>query len=89
MTTYHDDVSDDQSENLKRIVDFHNSEDERLGFQCPLQRYETTQKPMGCEVLYVSQTGMEIADEDCRRHLRSIRASSTEARKMDRFIFSQ
>jgi N-acetylmuramoyl-L-alanine amidase len=62
VTTYHDDVSDDQSENLNRIVDFHNSKTRDLDISVHFNAYQTTSKPMGCEVLYVSSTGMEIAD---------------------------
>jgi N-acetylmuramoyl-L-alanine amidase len=62
VTTYHDNVSDDQSENLKRIVDFHNAQTRDLDVSVHFNAYQTTQKPMGCEVLYVSQTGQEIAD---------------------------
>ena len=63
VTTYHDDVSDSQSENLDRIVDFHNSKTRDLDISVHFNAYQTTSKPMGCEVLYVSSTGMEIADE--------------------------
>jgi len=63
VTTYHDNVSDDQSENLNRIVDFHNAQTRDLDISVHFNAYETTQKPMGCEVLYVSSTGQEIADE--------------------------
>lgn len=63
VTTYHDNVSDDQSENLTRIVDFHNSKTRDLDVSVHFNAYETTQKPMGCEVLYVSSSGQEIADE--------------------------
>ena len=62
VTTYHDDVSNTQSENLDRIVDFHNSKTRDLDISVHFNAYQTTQKPMGCEVLYVSSTGMEIAD---------------------------
>ena len=63
VTTYHDNVSDDQSENLNRIVDFHNAQTRDLDISVHFNAYETTQKPMGCEVLYVSSTGQEIADD--------------------------
>jgi hypothetical protein len=63
VTTYHDDVSDTQSENLDRIVDFHNSKTRDLDISVHFNAYQDTSKPMGCEVLYVSSTGMEIADE--------------------------
>jgi N-acetylmuramoyl-L-alanine amidase len=62
VTTYHDNVSDDQSENLRRITDFHNAQTRDLDVSVHFNAYQTTQKPMGCEVLYVSQTGQEIAD---------------------------
>lgn len=62
-TTFHDDVSQSQSENLDRIVDFHNSKTRDLDISVHFNAYETTSKPMGCEVLYVSSGGMEIADE--------------------------
>ena len=62
VTTYHDNVSDDQSENLGRIVDFHNAQTRDLDISVHFNAYETTQKPMGCEVLYVSSTGKELAD---------------------------
>lgn len=63
VTTYWDDVSTSQNENLERIVDFHNAQTRDLDVSVHFNAYETTSKPMGCEVLYVSQTGMEIADE--------------------------
>jgi len=62
-TTYIDKVSTTQNENLNRIVDFHNSQTRDLDVSVHFNAYETTSKPMGTEVLYVSQTGMEMADE--------------------------
>ena len=55
VTTYHDDVSDDQSENLQRIVDFHNGKSRDLDVSVHFNAYQTTSKPMGTEVLYVTQ----------------------------------
>jgi N-acetylmuramoyl-L-alanine amidase len=52
---FHDDVSTSQSENLDRIVDFHNSKTRDLDISVHFNAYETTSKPMGCEVLYVTQ----------------------------------
>jgi N-acetylmuramoyl-L-alanine amidase len=63
VTTYWDDVSTSQNENLQRIVDFHNTHTRDLDVSVHFNAYEHTSKPMGCEVLYVSQTGMEVADE--------------------------
>jgi hypothetical protein len=55
VKTYHDDISDDQTENLNRIVDWHNSQTRDLDVSCHFNAYETTTKPMGTECLYVSQ----------------------------------
>src|SRR5262252_8113169 len=55
VVTYHDDVSDDQSENLNRIVDFHNSQTRDLDVSIHFNAYEHTSKPMGVEVLLVTQ----------------------------------
>lgn len=62
-TTYNDDVSRSQSENLHRIVDFHNSRERDLDISVHFNSYETTSKPMGCEVLYVSNAGLEKAGQ--------------------------
>lgn len=55
VTTYHDDISTSQNENLNRIVDFHNSRTRDLDISVHLNAYEHTSKPMGTECLYVSQ----------------------------------
>jgi N-acetylmuramoyl-L-alanine amidase len=55
VMTYHDDVSTTQDENLHRIVDFHNSQTRDLDVSVHFNAYQNTSKPMGCEVLYVSQ----------------------------------
>jgi len=61
VVTYHDDVSTSQNENLNRIVDFHNSQPPHdLDVSCHFNAFEPTDKPMGCEVLYVSQ--LDLAD---------------------------
>jgi N-acetylmuramoyl-L-alanine amidase len=66
-TSFHDDVSRSQSENLGRIVDFHNSKVRDLDISVHFNAYETTSKPMGCEVLYVSQEGLagDVVDSIC------------------------
>ena len=46
-TTYHDDVSNDQSENLGRIVDFHNSKTRDLDVSVHFNAYETTSQTDG------------------------------------------
>ena len=68
VTTYHDDVSHSQNENLDRIVSFHNSKTRDWDFSihfnsATFSGSNQTSKPVGCEVFYTSQTGMEMADE--------------------------
>jgi N-acetylmuramoyl-L-alanine amidase len=55
VEVFHDDVSLSQSENLNRIVGFHNSEQRDLDVSVHFNAYETTGAPMGVEVLYVTQ----------------------------------
>lgn len=61
---FHDDVSTSQSENLNRIVNFHNSKTRDLDVSVHFNAYETTDKAMGCECLYVSQAALaqDVAD---------------------------
>jgi N-acetylmuramoyl-L-alanine amidase len=54
--TYHDDVSKTQSENLSRIVDYHNSQSRDLDISVHFNAYEQVAKPMGTECLYVTQS---------------------------------
>ena len=55
VAVFHDDVSEDQSENLERIVDFHNSQDRDRDVRVHFNAYEPTNEPMGCEVLYLTE----------------------------------
>ena len=57
-TTFHDDVSTTQDENLRRIVDFHNSQERDLDISVHFNAYVETTSPMGCEVLYLSEAGL-------------------------------
>src|SRR6516162_5284349 len=58
---YHDDVSTTQSENLERIVDYHNAQGPHdLDVSVHLNSYTETASPMGTEVLYLTQ--VELAD---------------------------
>jgi N-acetylmuramoyl-L-alanine amidase len=52
---FHDDTSHTQGENLETIVDFHNSHVRDLDVSVHFNAYTETSKPMGCEVLYVTQ----------------------------------
>jgi N-acetylmuramoyl-L-alanine amidase len=56
VTTFHDTVSTSQNENLNRIVDFHNSKQRDLDVSVHFNAYVETEKPMGTECLYVTQT---------------------------------
>ena len=56
VVTYHDDVSTSQNENLNRIVDFHNAQPPHdLDISVHFNAYEQVDKPMGTEVLYLTQ----------------------------------
>jgi hypothetical protein len=55
VITFHDDVSTTQSDNLETIVNFHNSCLRDLDVSVHFNAYQTTSKPMGTEVLYVTQ----------------------------------
>jgi hypothetical protein len=55
VATYTDTVSTTQSENLGRIVDWHNSQLREIDISVHLNAYQSTEKPMGTEVLYLTQ----------------------------------
>jgi hypothetical protein len=69
VTTYHDDVSDDQSENLNRIVNFHNAQgahdlDISVHFNsATFNGQNWTNNPVGCEVWYKTSGGNEVAKD--------------------------
>jgi N-acetylmuramoyl-L-alanine amidase len=56
VKTFHDNTSHDQSTNLHTIVNYHNAQDRELDVSVHFNAYETTSKPMGTEVLYVTQS---------------------------------
>ena len=58
VKTYHDNVSKNQNENLNRIVDFHNAQVRDLDVSVHFNAYQKTSKPMGTEVLYVTQSSL-------------------------------
>jgi N-acetylmuramoyl-L-alanine amidase len=58
VTTYHDDVSQTQNENLNRIVDFHNAQQRNLDISVHFNAYVETDNPMGVEVLFVTQSAL-------------------------------
>ena len=66
VVTFHDDVSDDQSENLDRIIAFHNSQQRDLDVSVHFNSAEFngsnhTSNPVGCEVFYKSDAGQAAA----------------------------
>jgi N-acetylmuramoyl-L-alanine amidase len=61
VVTFHDDVSTTQSENLNRIVNWHNAQTRDLDISVHFNAYQTTSSPMGTECLYVTQE--DLADK--------------------------
>jgi N-acetylmuramoyl-L-alanine amidase len=56
VEAYHDTISTSQNENLNRIVDWHNSHGNHdLDVSVHFNAYQTTSKPMGTEVLWITQ----------------------------------
>lgn len=56
VVQFHDNTSHDQNTNLHTIVNWHNKQTRDLDCSTHFNAYNTTSKPMGCEVLYVSQS---------------------------------
>jgi N-acetylmuramoyl-L-alanine amidase len=56
VMTFHDTQSTSQNENLNRIVDWHNEQDRALDVSVHFNAYVETTKPMGTEVLWVTQS---------------------------------
>jgi N-acetylmuramoyl-L-alanine amidase len=61
VEVFHDNTSTTQSENLETIVAFHNAQSRDLDISVHFNAYVETEKGMGCEVLYLSQS--ELAAE--------------------------
>jgi N-acetylmuramoyl-L-alanine amidase len=58
VVTFHDDTSKDQSTNLATITDAHNCETRDLDISVHFNAYEQVSKPMGVEVLYITQQAL-------------------------------
>jgi N-acetylmuramoyl-L-alanine amidase len=58
VTVFHDDVSQTQSENLDRIVKFHNAQTRDLDVSVHFNAYVETSDPRGTECLYVTQENL-------------------------------
>jgi N-acetylmuramoyl-L-alanine amidase len=56
VKTFHDDTSTSQSQNLETIVDYHNEQSRDLDISVHFNAYVETEKGMGTEVLYISQS---------------------------------
>lgn len=52
---YYENTATTQQQNLSNIVNYHNSKARDLDISVHFNAYQTTDKPMGAEVLYVSQ----------------------------------
>src|SRR5215831_17199669 len=61
---FHDNTSHDQSTNLATIVNYHNAQDRDLDVSVHFNAYQTTSKPMGVEVLYVTQSSLASTVSD-------------------------
>lgn len=64
VAVFHDDTSKTQSENLETIVDFHNSQVRDLDVSVHFNAFESTSKPMGTEVLYVTRRDLAAGVSD-------------------------
>jgi N-acetylmuramoyl-L-alanine amidase len=64
VVTFHDNSSHNQSDNLETIVNFHNSQRRDYDVSVHFNAHETTGKPVGTEVLYLTQEELaaDIAD---------------------------
>jgi N-acetylmuramoyl-L-alanine amidase len=82
---FHDDVSRTQSENLDRIVDFHNAQERDLDVSVHFNAYNITDKPMGCECLYLTQS--ELAATVCKKVSAVSELKNRGAKKRDDLFF--
>ena len=58
VKVFHDDTSHSQNENLNTIVNYHNAQTRDLDVSVHFNAYEQVEKPMGTEVLYVTQSAL-------------------------------
>ena len=58
VTTFHDDSSKTQSENLWTITDFHNEQERELDISVHFNAFEQRDAPVGTEVWYVTQSDL-------------------------------
>ena len=84
VKVFHDDTSHTQNENLDTIVNYHNAQTRDLDVSVHFNAYVETAKPMGVEVLYVTQSELACADVGGDR---GVRLSSTAAAKSATDLF--
>ena len=58
VKTFHDNTSHDQNTNLNTITNYHNAQTRDLDVSIHFNAYVETAKPMGTEVLYVTQNAL-------------------------------
>ena len=58
VKVFHDETSHSQNENLNTIVNYHNAQARDLDVSVHFNAYVETAKPMGVEVLYVTQSAL-------------------------------
>lgn len=58
VDVFHDNTSTSQSQNLSTITNYHNSRTRDYDVSCHFNAYQTTSKPMGTEVLYITQSSL-------------------------------
>jgi N-acetylmuramoyl-L-alanine amidase len=58
VVVFHDDTSTTQSQNLDAIVSWHDKQDRELDVSVHFNAYVETTKPMGTEVLYLTQAAL-------------------------------
>jgi hypothetical protein len=85
VTTFHDDTSTTQSVNLETIVKFHNSQQRELDVSVHFNAYQTTDQPMGTEVLYVTQG--DLAEEVAKAIAKAGRLSNRGPKKRTDLYF--
>jgi N-acetylmuramoyl-L-alanine amidase len=58
VEVFHDNTSTSQDQNLATIVNYHNAQTRDLDVSVHFNAYQTTNNPMGTEVLYVTQSSL-------------------------------
>jgi N-acetylmuramoyl-L-alanine amidase len=86
VKVFHDDTSTSQDENLNTIVNYHNAQVRDLDVSVHFNAYEQVSKPMGTEVLYVTQAG--LASDVCVAICDASQLINRGAKKRDLFFLN-